>query len=60
MGAQRSKQTLPITNDFHLISRACHDFFQFPSNDSYKFSPFADLLLVEVDPHVKETKSLNH
>jgi hypothetical protein len=35
-------------------------FFQFPSNDSYKFSPFADLLLVEVDPHVKETKSLNH
>jgi hypothetical protein len=31
-------------------------FFQFPSNDSYKFSPFADLLLVEVDPHVKETK----
>lgn len=27
MGAQRSKQTLPNTNDFHLVSRACYGFY---------------------------------
>lgn len=40
MGAQRSKQFLPDTNVFSPdFFQGMSYFFQFPSNDSYKFSP---------------------